>query len=225
MRVPKIEHYDDKDKVTYVHLEKPMVIPRLPVIHNEKQRDKLIKTIERMVRSSLEYKDLIKYLRTYIDMNECEFFHNVNNKKRKGVIEIHHEPFDLYTITSLVMTKQEKEMGYIDELVVAEEVMRIHYMGVIGLVPLSITPHELVHAGKLVIPLNCVYGRFNEFVRMYYDELKDTPYLDMLKDKIELTKKFTTKDLSILTVRYIYTVVDGFSLPEVLEIEKEAKVS
>jgi len=220
MRVPKVEHYDTTGNVSYVHLEKPMVIPRLPVINNEKQRDKLIKTIERMVRSSLEYKDLIKYLRTFIDMNECEFFHNVNNKKRKGVIEIHHEPFDLYTITSLVMAKQEKELGYIDELVVAEEVMRIHYMGVIGLIPLSITAHELVHVGKLLVPLNCEYGRFNEFVRMYYDELRDTPYLDMLRDKMELTKKFTTKDLSILTVRYIYTVVDGFSLPEVLDIEE-----
>ena len=126
MRVPKVEHFSDGSDIIHVHYDKPILIPRLPVITNDVQRSKLTKTIEKYIRQSMEYKDLIKYLKENIDMNSCEFFHNVTSGKKKGLIEIHHEPFDLYTLTSIVMRKQEAEYGYIDELLVAEEVMRLH---------------------------------------------------------------------------------------------------
>ena len=221
MRVPKVEHFKDSSKIQYMNYDKPVSISRLPVITNERQRDKLVKTIEKYIRTSMEYSDFIKYLREYINMDYCEFFHNLGGKKKKGMIQIHHEPFDLYSLTSIIMNKQEKELGYIDELVVADEVMRIHYEGLIGLIPLSITAHELVHDGKLAVPLNCVYGKFVEFVRKYYEYI-DEPLLLMLNEKIDLTKKLSREDLSILTVRYIYTNVDGFKLPEIInETETE----
>ena len=221
MRVPKVEHFKDSSKIQYMNYDKPVSISRLPVITNERQRDKLVKTIEKYIRTSMEYSDFIKYLREYINMDYCEFFHNLGGKKKKGMIQIHHEPFDLYSLTSIVMNKQEKELGYIDELVIADEVMRIHYEGLIGLIPLSITAHELVHDGKLAVPLNCVYGKFVEFVRKYYEYI-DEPLLLMLNEKIDLTKKLSREDLSILTVRYIYTNVDGFKLPEIInETETE----
>lgn len=219
MRVPKIEHYKTGEKIQVVKYDAPASISRYPVITNERQKDKLIKTIERLVRSSLEYKDLIKFLKEFIDMNSCEFFQNFDGRKKKGSLEIHHEPFDLYTITDIVLAKQQREKGYIDELEIAEEVMRIHYLGLVGLVPLSITAHELVHDGKLAVPLNCVYGKFVEFVREYYTYIMEAnpAYLTMLAEKIDLTKKLSREDLSVLTVRYIYTVVDGFKLPELVE--------
>lgn len=221
MRVPKVEHYSGKSsKVNHIHLEKPIIIPRLPVITTEKQKDKLIKTIESLTRNSMEYKDLIKYLRTNMNMDECEFFPNFKAGKKRGMIEIHHAPYDLYTITWIVMEKYEQEKGYIDELDVAEEVMRLHYEGKVGLIPLSITAHELVHDGKLIVPLNCVRGRFVEFTRDYYPYIKaiskDVDIISMLQENIELTKKLTQKDLSILDVQYVYTDVDGCVLPKVV---------
>ena len=216
MRVPKVEHFSNGSDIVHVHYDKPILIPRIPTITNDKQRDKLTKTIEKYIRQSMEYGDLIKYLRENIDMNSCEFFHNVNGAKRKGLIEIHHEPFDLYTLTSIIMQKHEKEYGFIDELVVAQEVMRLHYVGLVGLIPLSVTAHELVHAGKLVVPLNCVYGRFVQFVKDYFEYI-DPVYLAMLNEKIELTKNLSREDMSILNVRYIYTEIDGFKLPELIE--------
>jgi hypothetical protein len=164
----------------------------------------------------MEYKDLIKYLKENIDMTSCQFFHNVTSGKKKGLIEIHHEPFDLYTLTSIVMKKQEAELGYIDELIVAEEVMRLHYIGLVGLIPLSVTVHELVRKGKLIVPLNCVYGRFVQFVKDYFEYI-DPSFIAMLDNKITLTKNITREDMSILNVRYIYTDIDGYHLPEVMD--------
>lgn len=220
MRVPKPEYFaNQKDtNVRRVHIEKPMLIPRLPVITTDKQRYKLTCTIERLVRANIDYKDLIKYLRNYIDMNQCEFYSNFKAGKRRGMIEIHHEPFDLFTITDVMMKKMENELGYIDELVVADKVLEAHYSGLIGLVPLSVTTHELVHDGKLIVPLYCVYGRFVEFTKKYYNELGEER-LQMLNDNIVLTKTMKQSDFSILNVEYIYTEVDGFSLPQKKEIE------
>ena len=118
------------------------------------------------------------------------------------------------------MNRQEKELGYINELQVAEEVMRLHYRGLVGLIPLSVTAHELVHDGKLIVPLNCVYGKFVQFVKEYYDYIDDV-LLVMLNEKIEQTKNLKAEDMSILSVRYIYTDVDGYNLPLIQPIEEK----
>ena len=153
-------------------------------------------------------------------MNQCEFFQNFDGSQKPGLIQIHHEPFDLFSITQIVMNRQEKELGYINELQVAEEVMRLHYRGLVGLIPLSVTAHELVHDGKLIVPLNCVYGKFVQFVKEYYDYIDDV-LLVMLNEKIEQTKNLKAEDMSILSVRYIYTDVDGYNLPLIQPIEEK----
>ena len=218
MRIAKPEKFSNgQSSIKTVHYNAPILIPRLPVITTDKQRDKLIKTIESLVRSAIDYKDLIKYLRTYIDMNQCEFFENFKAGKKKGMIEIHHSPFDLYTIVDVVMQKMEKTEGYIDELIIADKVLQMHYEGLIGLIPLSITAHQLVHDGKLIVPLNCVYGRFVEFTNLFYNELGEER-LSILKDNISMTKNMKKSDFSILNIQYIYTEVDGFKLPQPIEV-------
>lgn len=218
MRIAKPEKFSSgQPSIKTVHYNAPILIPRLPVITTDKQRDKLIKTIESLVRSSIDYKDLIKYLRTYIDMNQCEFFENFKAGKRKGMIEIHHSPFDLYTIVDVVMQKMEKTEGYLDELVIADKVLQMHYEGLIGLIPLSITAHQLVHDGKLIVPLNCVYGRFVEFTNLFYNELGEER-LEILKNNIDMTRHMKKSDFSILNIQYVYTEVDGFKLPQPIEV-------
>ena len=214
MRIPNIKLIPDKTAdINKIDIEKPILIPRLPVITTDKQRIKLIMTIERLIRQNIDYKDIITFMRKNINMDQCEFFENFKAGKRRGMIEIHHAPFDLFSIVEVVMTKMEKKLGYIDEYPVADEVLRMHYEGLIGLIPLSITCHQLVHDGKLIVPLNCVYGRFVEFTNRYYDELGEDR-LAVLNENIQLTKNMKRSDFNILNVTYIYTQVDGFSLPQ-----------
>ena len=213
MRVPR-NTSSTHSNVKRVHIDKPILIPRLPVITNDKQRVKLIKEIESYCRASMEYGELIAYLRKYVNMDECTFLNNFKAGKKKGMIEIHHAPYTLFSIVDIVMRKHEDCYGYIDEYIVAEEVMRIHYSGLIGLVPLSITCHQLVHADKLTVPLWCVYGRFVEFTKKYYDWIPD-PVLMELNEQIKLSAKFKAdpnalKEANkILDVQFVYLNVDG----------------
>ena len=209
MRVPKTHHYDTSEKITRVHLDAPIVIPRLPVITNDRQRVKLIKTIETYVRSSLEYKDLIKYLKDYIDMNQCEFFQNFDGSQKPGLIQIHHEPFDLFSITQIVMNRQEKELGYINELQVAEEVMRLHYEGKVGLVPLSTTVHQLYHRGDIFIPLQYVDRGFLAFYHEYKAYM--TEYIEMLNRLVNMSSKYEASSNNILQKHLIYLDTMGYN--------------
>lgn len=143
-------------------------------LFNEKDFKKYIDDIERMVRSSKEYRDYIQYLRNYMDMNASAFFANVNNiESTKIKIEIHHTPFTLFDITLTVFNKRSRLQEQLDIEMVAKEVAYLHYFLYVGLIPLSKTEHKLVHTQSLFIPLNLVLGKFDQFIEMYREDIPE----------------------------------------------------
>lgn len=137
-------------------------------IYDEKDFKKYIQEVEKCCRSSFEYKNFVNYLRDYMDMNKCAFFKNVTNKDTfKIKIELHHCPFTLYDI---VMTVFNKRLFYHEDLeveMVAKEVMYIHYFCMVGIIPLAETVHELVHNRVVFIPIDNVFGNYQEFMEVY----------------------------------------------------------
>ena len=158
--VPKqIESYKNDRLIEEVNINN---IPDVEMIYNivsEKDKIKTVKTCERMIRSSLEYKDYIKFLKDYIDMTKCSFFGNSKmDHYSKFKVEIHHAPFTLYDITMTILIKHLDYYGQINLFEVCEEVMKLHYQCRVGLIPLSTTVHKLVHEGMLFIPVQNVRG-------------------------------------------------------------------
>lgn len=217
MRVPKIEHYENSNKIETININ-PNRIDMEYIIMTDKDKLKLITDIERYVRRSLEYKQYIRFLRDEIDMTECAFFENVNNKNRnsKISIEIHHEPIDLFTITQIVVDKW-IDLGIpINPILISKEVMELHYKNHIGLIPLSVTVHQLYHDGKIFIPLQYVYGKYISFIEEYWDYISEETR-SILQTKMDISKKIVKMDTSILETKYTYVNVDGFILPSIIE--------
>ena len=148
-------------------------------LFNEKDFKKYIEDIERLVRSSREYREAVQYMRKYINMNSSLFFRNVNNiESTKIKIELHHYPFTLFDIVITVFNKRTRLQEPLDVELVAKEVAYLHYFLVIGLVPLSKTEHKLVHNQALFIPLELngnpiVLGDYNKFVEMYEKDIPE----------------------------------------------------
>ena len=148
-------------------------------LFNEKDFKKYIEDIERLVRSSREYREAIQYMRKYINMNSSLFFRNVNNiESTKIKIELHHYPFTLFDIVITVFNKRTRLQEPLNVELVAKEVAYLHYFLVIGLVPLSKTEHKLVHNQALFIPLELngnpiVLGDYNKFVEMYEKDIPE----------------------------------------------------
>ena len=189
----------------------------------EEDKRKFIEQTKRIIRSSKEYKDYIRFLKENMDMNRCAFFSNVRQTRENKIqIEIHHEPFTLDDIVRIVIERQLDEGKPLNSLDIADEVMELHYNDEVGLVPLSATIHEVIHSEnqKISIPLNLCYGNYKKFVEDYQDYIEDD-LLTKLEKKIEKTKSLKEEDFNALMIQFQYLDVDNVSLPEKMEEENE----
>lgn len=184
-------------------------------LFNEKDFKKYIDDIERMVRSSREYREAVQYMRKFINMNTSLFFQNINNiETAKIKIELHHHPFTLYDIVITVFNKRSRLQESLDIELVAKEVAYLHYFLVIGLVPLSRTEHKLVHNQALFIPLELngkaiVLGDYNKFVEMYERDIPEDTMIRFNTYK-ELTKNYNQAiNTEILKISPTYLQLPG----------------
>lgn len=220
MRAPKIENYSNTRKYETVEVKGFGQCSNSVVLMNEKDKVKFIKKCEMVIRSSSEYREYVKYLKEYIDMTQCSFFTNINSEASNKIkIEIHHEPFSLFDITNIVVNKAIMNGDDLNYFMIAEEVMKLHYQGRVGLIPLSLTVHELFHNGKIFIPLQSVRGDFLSFVEEYEDYIP-SDYIEILVSKIKASKEIKDagyQDLTILNKKYVYLEVDGMTFPNLVE--------
>ena len=184
-------------------------------LFNEKDFKKYIEDIERLVRSSREYREAIQYMRKYINMNSSLFFRNVNNiESTKIKIELHHYPFTLFDIVITVFNKRTRLQEPLNVELVAKEVAYLHYFLIIGLVPLSRTEHKLVHNQALFIPLKLndkpiVLGDYNKFIEMYERDIPEDAMVRFNTYK-DLTKNYNQViNTEILKISPTYLQLPG----------------
>lgn len=204
--------------------------PELPVYNvsfiGERDRRKFINRVEKIVRGSMEYKDYIKYLKEFIELNSCLFLKKVTNTNTNGKtthvsIEIHHEPLTLYDIVEIVLTKHEDSGIPINDLLIADEVMRAHYENMIGLVPLSKTVHEIIHnSDKLFIPLHMVYGEVSKFLESYDQWISDEIY-EKIEKKSEKSRSMTPDQFDAMTQELKILDIKGYDEIEKLDIQND----
>lgn len=185
-------------------------------LSDEKTKTAYIHYIEKIVRSSIEYSDFMKFLKENLKLNRCTYFKNVSKDEIKNIsIEIHHSPFTLFDLCLITLLKHMDECRPINVFSIAEEVLYKHYCGDIGLVPLSKTVHELVHANQIFIPINSVYGDVGKYYlehREYMTELQKETLLKIINATEELEKAVP----HILKKKFIYLDVDGMTLPKLI---------
>lgn len=195
-------------------------------LSNDKEKHKFISRVEKVIRSSMEYRDYINFLKEHVGLDSCVFFQHVggsNAKKNHISVEMHHEPFTLYDIVMVVLQKYIDQGLPINDLMIADEVMELHYANKVGLVPLSKTAHQIVHnSTKLLIPLNVVYGQYSEFLNEY--EIPDELY-EKLERKIEMTKKLTPESFDAIQKEFTYLEIQGVEDIEKMELNSEAKLA
>lgn len=210
INVKEIEYNGDSVKV--IQFDQ---IPKFDVedwdLMDDKDFKKYIDNLEKIIRTSYEYKAMVRYLRENMNMNQCTFYQNVNNIDTfKIKIELHHEPFTLHDLCNIVYNKRCYYGESLEENMVAKEVMYLHYKLMVGLVPLSETVHQLVHNGYLFVPATHVLGNFKEFVNEYWDFI--SPEVQEIYNRIlEYTDHYIkdTSDLHVLDKKYIYLDVSG----------------
>lgn len=212
------------DLIEVVVMDEPQEMEYTCGYKNSRDKDKLIARIKRYIRSSMEYRDYIAFLKENIGMDACAFFNNISKSNGKRVrIEVHHEPLRLHDLVAIVIEKCEREGIPLNDLMISEEVMKIHYKNQVGLIPLSKSLHQVIHSSdKLVIPAYMIYGDYNQFVREY-GEYMDEYQIGKIEKMIETTKALKKDSFKCLEQKYEYIQVDGFTIPSRLDDKKESK--
>ena len=161
--------------------------------------DKLIGYLEKLIRKSYEYKQYIGYLKSELDITSCALIPTLDIKDLGISLEFHHYPFTLYDIVNIIVKKyldEKDEDNTVSMFNVMETVMKEHYDGNIGLVPLSKSMHEMAHNGSVKIPISAVYGNYGKFINKYREyidpDLMTKITLSMSIDDEE-AKEFNTK--------------------------------
>lgn len=216
---PRVEH---NRQTLNIQIEEGPERPRF-MDRSARERRKFITKVEQLVRSSDEYKEYIKYLKTHFDMSHCEVFPGIiNGNGKKYSIEIHHEPFQLSWITDTVVRKRQDLDESLNPFMIADEIMELHYKGWVGLIPLSVTAHELVHSDRIALPLQYIYQRYDLFANEYDPWISD--YVkDIIRLKAELSVKCNQIQSDIILDPLVtYVEVDGFNYPQVPDEWKNA---
>lgn len=230
MLVPKISDLNNQQEiketntVTIENVSEPVQIFYAIDKENEKERKKVIKTIEGIVRRSPEYSAFIGYLKNNLDLTKCTFHPDVDIKElKKTKLEFHHYPFTLYDITDTVLNKYLDDHTDVNPFEVAEEVMRLHYELKVGLVPLSKTMHELAHAGKKFINLSHVGQSYLKFIAEYSSWINEDLIMNWqnLKDLSQKQDEGELDEIDILKDIKLEIQMSDVELPLPVTVEEE----
>ena len=132
-------------------------------VFDETNLKKFIKSVERTVRSSREYKRYIENLRTNVHaLNYDTVMSNISNTDT--ALEFHHYPLSLYEISEILILDHLANKDNITSFSIAKEIMECHFKNKIGLVSLTKTNHELAHDGALFLHKNQIFGKYEEFI-------------------------------------------------------------
>ncbi|ALN97977.1 hypothetical protein Bp8pS_298 [Bacillus phage vB_BpuM-BpSp] len=201
-------------------------------LNDEKKYINYVKKVESIVRTSMEYKSYIGFLKNELDLNKCTFLPQVDMNEIKSVgLEMHHYPFTLFDIVNIVCEKRLLTPANLNPILmlditpfdIAEEVMKLHYMNYIGLVPITKTIHELAHSGKVFINLKYVFGNYEKFSQLYENEI-NIHYKDVLENLKLLSKKEDlegTLNGDILDRKMLVLNIKDLDKTEAIKIEEE----
>lgn len=128
-------------------------------LEDEKGRVDFIRGVERLVRHCIEMKRYRVFLSENLDMGRCSVLTGLSEEDCAAAgVELHHHPLTLFDVVELVLGQMEADGDRLTSLSVAQRVMAEHWLGRVGLVPLTKSLHEMVHAGQLHIDPRMVYG-------------------------------------------------------------------
>lgn len=153
---------------------------------------KYYKNVVSTVRRTIEYKELIQFMKQELDVNHCSFYEGYS-MENGYTIELHHAPFTLFDYVETVCTKHMKEDGYVETMKIVEEVNRLHYLFMVGLTPLNPTAHKLVHSGNLKVHPKIITGEWKLFYSEYSNYMSSA-VIDKYNDAVLLED---TEDPSI----------------------------
>lgn len=131
---------------------------------DERSLTKFIRNVEKYVRSSNEYKRWLTFVKGTLG-SDLMCYHT-GNLPTMCSLEIHHHPYTLYNLVEIAMYNMRDEVYTVFDL--SKNVMKLHFMNLVGFVPLCISSHENYHSQILDIPIEVCEGDWKNLDHYFY---------------------------------------------------------
>lgn len=131
-----------------------------------------VKDVERMVRTSDDYKVFVNWVKNVLGINFCQ----VSSKIIDGdaTIEMHHGPiFTLYDYVAVILNDFIQKGEKISTFRVARQVIIEHFSLRVQVVMLAVTNHEAITNRDLFLNIRQGIGNVNEFIKRYAHAFDD----------------------------------------------------
>ena len=160
-----------------------------------------VKKCEKVVRTSQDYSNFIKYIKEILGINFCQVSSQIVSGD--ATIEMHHGPiFTLFDYCAIILNEFLALGKKISTFRIANRVIQEHYDLRVQVVMLAVTNHEAVTNRDLFLNIRQGIGNVNEFIA------KCGPYFDddqkfKVWSYIEYSKHNDTYDTGILDVKNV----------------------
>ena len=159
------EIFSDESTNTLKSSDSPFDLPlRIESLPSEKDLHKFLKCVERIIRTSVEYRFWISFITTALGNTKCKLTHEQMSETN---IEIHHHPINLYTICKAVVNNKINAKELFCTFDIATEVIELHFQNKVGYIPLLSDLHNKFHEGFLDLPMELVSGEYKEILKDY----------------------------------------------------------
>lgn len=150
----------------------------ISLISEENMAHKFMENTKASIRSSIEYKKWVKAFKENYNPVVCSVSDNT------VTIEVHHHPFTLEDYVELALAIiYNNHLTYTTHLI-ADLVMRWHFMDYVGACYMSKTYHKRYHdEHDIVINEDCIYGNVKGFLN---DELIKPYITEHMLDKLSV---------------------------------------
>lgn len=143
---------------------------RIDSFSNEKEEISFIKSVEKMVRFSPEYKLWVNYIVDTLGQNKCEF---TGELKGECPVEVHHHPICLYSIVKAVIDDRIRKHIQFCTFDIARDVIELHFQNKVGYVLMLSDLHAKYHNGFMQIPIEFVNGDYKHILLNYEMEKEE----------------------------------------------------
>lgn len=162
-----------------------------------------VKAVERIFRSSDQYKKYVHYIKFQVGMKRCQLHNNIEEAEHcseKLKLEMHHGPvFTLFDIVSIIVDDQLKRGERLTTFKVADLVAEEHFNNNVQVVVLCKTCHEMVHNDQAMLHYKQAFGNLENFLKKYKLGITRELFIKM-KDYIDEcrgTEYFTNEVLDL----------------------------
>ena len=179
---------------------------------------KFVKSVERVVRHSDDYKAFLHWVKNVLGLNFCQ----VSSKIVEGdaSIEMHHGPiFTLFDYCAIILNDAIMRGDKISTFRIADRVIQEHFELRVQVVMLAKTNHEAITNRDLFLNVRQGIGNVDAFIKKYTHALDDEQkykiwsYINFAK----MNETFDSGILDVPNVTKMLKSVEGSSSPIALD--------